>query len=54
VKAIRYTLIVLKCGAGEGRIDSARNEALHRANGGEEYPTYKMKEEAKLDWSHFV
>jgi hypothetical protein len=45
LNVIRYTLYDLKYRAGERRIDSARNEALHRAKGGEEYPTYKIIEE---------
>jgi hypothetical protein len=39
VKGVRYTLKVLKCGVGERWIDCAGNETLHRAKGGDEYPT---------------
>jgi len=34
LKVNRYTLKVLKCGAGEGWMDSARNEELYRAKEG--------------------
>ena len=43
-KYVRNTWKVLKCDAGEGwRRLSGQEEELHRAKGGEEYPTNKEK-----------